>query len=37
MLKAIENLPPDVMAIEAIGKVTREDYRDTLIPRAEAM
>ena len=37
MLKIIESLPPDVMAIEASGKVTHEDYRDTLIPRAEAM
>src|SRR5579872_4485013 len=37
MLKFIEGLPPDVMAIEAIGKVTHEDYRDKLIPRAEAM
>ena len=37
MFKFIEGLPPDVMAIEAAGKVTHEDYRDTLIPRAEAM
>jgi hypothetical protein len=37
MLKFIEGLPPDVLAIEAIGKVTHEDYRDALIPRAEAM
>ena len=37
MFKFIEGLPPDVMAIEASGKVTHEDYRSTLIPRAEAM
>ena len=37
MLKFIEGLPPDVMAIEASGKVTHEDYRSTLIPKAEAM
>ena len=37
MFKFIIGLPPDVMAIEAIGKVTHEDYRDTLIPKAEAM
>ena len=37
MFKFIEGLPPDVMAIEASGKVTHEDYRNTLIPKAEAM
>ena len=37
MFKFIEGLPPDVLAIEASGKVTHEDYRDTLIPKAEAM
>jgi hypothetical protein len=37
MFKFIEGLPPDVMAIEASGKVTHEDYRSTLIPKAEAM
>ena len=37
MLKLIEGMPPDVLAIEAIGKVTHEDYRTTLIPKAEAM
>ena len=37
MFKFIEGLPPDVMAIEATGKVTHEDYRDTLVPKAEAM
>ncbi len=37
MFKFIEGMPPDVMAIEAVGEITHEDYRDTLIPRAEAM
>jgi Cu+-exporting ATPase len=37
MFKFIKGLPSDVMAIEASGKVTHEDYRNTLIPRAEAM
>jgi hypothetical protein len=26
-----------LMAIEAIGKVTHDDYRNILIPKAEAM
>lgn len=37
MFKIIDDVPPDVVAIEAVGKVTHEDYRDTLIPRAKAM
>src|SRR5262245_57901179 len=37
MFKFVEGLPSDVLAIEATGKVTHEDYRNTLIPRAEAM
>jgi hypothetical protein len=37
MFKLIEGLAPDVLAIEAVGKVTHEDYRDVLIPNAEAM
>lgn len=37
MLQFIEGLPPDVMAVEAVGEVTNEDYRKTLIPKAEAM
>ena len=37
MFEFIEGLPPDVMAIQASGKVTHEDYRNTLIPKAEAM
>ena len=37
MFKLIEGLPRDVLAIEASGQVTYQDYRDTLIPKAEAM
>jgi hypothetical protein len=37
MLRIIEGLPPQVLAIEAVGEVTHEDYSDVLIPRAEAM
>ena len=37
MFKFIEGLPQDVMAIEATGKVTHDDYRNMLVPKAEAM
>jgi SpoIIAA-like len=37
MLKVIQDLPPDILGIEAAGKVSHEDYRNVLIPRAEAM
>jgi hypothetical protein len=37
MFKLIEGLPQNVLAIEATGKVTHEDYRSTFIPKAEAM
>lgn len=37
MFKFIDGLLADVLAIEATGKVTHEDYRDVLIPRAESM
>ena len=37
MFKVIEGLPPDVLAIEATGKITHDDYVHTLIPRAEAI
>jgi hypothetical protein len=36
MFKLIEGLPPDVLAIEASGQITFQDYRDTLTPKAEA-
>ncbi len=37
MFRVIDGLPPNVLAIEAVGKVTHEDYHNTLIPKAEAM
>lgn len=37
MFKFIEGLPPDILAVEAVGEVTGHDYRDIFIPRAEAM
>lgn len=37
MFTFIEGLPDDVLAIEASGKITHQDYRDVLIPRAEAL
>ena len=37
MFKIIEGMPADVLAIEAVGKVTHDDYCDTLIPKAEEM
>ena len=36
MLKLMEGLPPDILGVEATGKVTHEDYRNVLIPAAEA-
>ena len=36
MFMFIEGLPSDVVAIEAHGEVTHEDYRNTFIPNAEA-
>ena len=37
MLKLMNGLPPDVLGIEATGKVTHADYKDVLIPAAESM
>ena len=37
MFKSIEGLPADVLAIEASGQITHQDYRDTLIPLAEGL
>lgn len=36
MFTFIEGLPQNVIAIQAIGKVTHDDYQNTLIPKAEA-
>jgi hypothetical protein len=37
MFTLMPGLPPDVLGVEASGKVTHEDYQRCLIPRAEAM
>jgi hypothetical protein len=37
MFTFIEGLPSNILAIEAIGTVTHDDYRDILIPKAESM
>jgi hypothetical protein len=37
MFELIEGIPPDVLAIEAVGNVTHADYRTILIPKAKAM
>ena len=37
MFRFIDGMSPNVLAIEATGKVTHEDYQNTLIPRVEAM
>ena len=36
MLTLIENLPPDVVGVEARGKVTAEDYERVLVPAVDA-
>ena len=37
MLKLLRDMPPDVLAVEAVGQVTHADYWTILIPTAEAM
>ncbi len=37
MFKLIGDLPPDVIGIEAAGKVTHDDYKNFFIPKVEAM
>jgi hypothetical protein len=37
MFNFIDDLPSDVLGVEVVGKITHEDYRDRLIPKAEAM
>jgi hypothetical protein len=37
MFEFIEGLPSDVLGIEAVGTVTGEDYRHSLVPAAEAI
>lgn len=37
MLRIIDNLPDEVLGLEAVGKVTAEDYRSVLVPALETM
>ncbi|MCI4679755.1 STAS/SEC14 domain-containing protein [Rhodoblastus acidophilus] len=36
MFRTIEGLPPGVLGLEAHGRVTHADYRDSLTPQLEA-
>ena len=36
MIKILEGFPDNVIAVSAIGRVTRKDYDAVLIPRVEA-
>ena len=37
MFRFIDGMPTTILAIEATGKVTHDDYHNTLIPRVEEM
>lgn len=32
MIRVIENMPPGTVGVEAVGKVTEDDYRNVLVP-----
>jgi hypothetical protein len=32
MIKLVERMPPGTIGLEAVGKITDEDYRDVLVP-----
>lgn len=36
MLRLLEDLPDQVLGVEALGEVTAEDYREVLVPAVEA-
>jgi hypothetical protein len=36
MIKVIEGMPSGTIGLEAVGKVTEEDYRDVLLPAVSA-
>ena len=36
MIRSIENMPAGVLGLEAVGKVTEDDYRDVLLPQVTA-
>jgi hypothetical protein len=31
MIRVIENMPPGTIGVEAVGKVSEDDYRDVLV------
>jgi hypothetical protein len=35
MIRVIDNMPPGTLGLEAVGKVTADDYRDVLAPAVE--
>ena len=37
MIEVIPDLPEGVVGVEAVGEVTADDYRNVLIPAAEAV
>jgi hypothetical protein len=36
MIKVIDDMPPGTLGLEAVGKVTDDDYRDVLVPAVTA-
>ena len=36
MIRAVEGMPPGTVGFEAVGKVSEEDYRSTLVPSLTA-
>ncbi|WP_370618432.1 STAS/SEC14 domain-containing protein [Mumia sp. Pv 4-285] len=36
MIRLINDMPPGTVGLEAVGKVTEEDYRDVLVPAVNA-
>ena len=36
MIRVMENMPANVIGLEARGKVTREDYEATILPQIQA-
>jgi SpoIIAA-like len=36
MIRVIENMPVGTIGLEAVGKVTEDDYRDVLVPAVSA-
>ncbi len=36
MIRLIEGMPAGTIGVEAVGKVTEDDYRDVLVPAVTA-